>query len=103
MANVYIVVKHMFYSNDCCFDTAMPTSASDIITFSNWDKAVEYVTEQIEFYLSSNHQEDKFTLYDYSKDECKYQGVEKMRIYAQEKYNYNNVRHCFRITKQKIL
>ena len=40
MANVYIVVKQMFYSNDSCFDTAMPTSASEIITFSNWNKAV---------------------------------------------------------------
>jgi hypothetical protein len=100
----YIVVKQLFYKGESGFDTAMPTSASDIVTFSNWDKAVEFVEEQMAYYLSAeNHYEDKFELYDYNKDECKYQGVEKMRIYAQENYNYNNIRHCFRITKQKNL
>ena len=100
----YIVVKQMFYLNDSCFDTAMSTFASDIITFSSWDKAIEFVEDQISFYnVVEEHNEDKFEIYDYNKDECMYHGVEKMKIYAQQKYNYNNIRHCFRITKQKNL
>ena len=99
----YIVVKQMFYKGESGFDIAMPTSASDIVTFSNWDKAVEFVECEVFYYrsLDENHYEDKFEIYDYAKEECQYQGVEKMKIYAQENYNYNDIRHCFRITKQK--
>lgn len=98
MANVVIVSKHLFM-NENNIDYAMGLSASDIIAFSNMDKAIDYVEEQIRMGFV---EEGKFDRFDYSKEECMYQGVSAMVIYSQHTYNKNGIRHAFRIVKQKI-
>lgn len=98
MANVVIVSKHMFM-NDNGIDYAMAVSAADIIPFSNMDKAIAYVEEQINTLYAD---ECKFDRYDYTKDECFYQGASAMVIFSQQKYNGNKIRHAYNICKKKV-
>lgn len=98
MANVVIVSKHLFM-NENGVDYALGMSASDILAFSNMEKANEYVEEQIKVAYAD---EAKFDRFDYTNDECAYQGVKAMIVYAQHLYNKNGIRTAFRIVKQKI-
>ena len=98
MANVVIVSKHLFY-NHSGIDIAMGSSASDFNVFSNMEKAVEFVEEQIK-HLYAN--EAKFDVYKYTKNECICQGVSEMIVYGQHLYNKDNIRHSYRIMKKKI-
>lgn len=99
MANVVIVSKHMLYYNNDCTDTSFAVPVSDILAFSNMEKAIEYVEKQIkEVYFD----EPKFDRFDYSDVECIYQGVREMIVFSQHLYNQNGIRHAFRIVKQKI-
>lgn len=102
MANIYIVTKQMFHKDSNNFDIAFASSACDIIAFSNWNKAEEFVKEQVITIESLNDNGGKFDVYCYEKNECRCQGVEKMSIYSQQVYNSNGIRYCFRITKQKV-
>ena len=98
MANVIIVSKHFFY-NHSGTDIAMGSSASDFNAFSNMEKAVEFVEEQIKYLYAD---EAKFEVYNYTKNECVYQGVSEMIVYSQRLYNKDNIRHSYRIMKKKI-
>jgi hypothetical protein len=102
MANIYIVTKQIFHKDSNNFDIAFACSACDIIAFSNWSKAEEFVKEQVSAIESLNDNGGKFDVYCYDKNECRGQGVEKMSIYSQQLYNSNGIRYCFRITKQKV-
>ena len=98
MANVVIVSKHLFYNNSG-IDIAMGSSASDFNVFSNMNKAVEFVEEQIKYLYAD---ETKFDVYNFSKNECICQGVSEMIVYSQQLYNQDNIRHAYRIIKKKI-
>ena len=98
MANVVIVTKHLFM-NENGVDYALGMSASDILAFSNMEKAIDYVEEQIKVAYAD---EPKFDRFDYGKEDCKYQGVSQMICFTQYTYNKNNIRHAFRIVKRKI-
>lgn len=98
MANVVIVSKHIFYNNSG-IDIAMGSSASDFNAFTNMDKAVEFVEEQIKYLYAD---EAKFDIYNYTKSECVCQGVSEMIVYSQQLYNKDNIRHSYRIMKKKI-
>ena len=98
MANVVIVSKHLFM-NENGIDYAMGMSASDIVTFSNMDKALDYVDLQIRFV---DVDEPKYDRFEYSKEECNYQGVSAMIVFTQNTYNKNGIRHAYRIVKQRV-
>ena len=98
MANVVIVTKHLFM-NENGVDYALGMSASDILTFSNMEKAIDYVEEQIKIAYAD---EPKFDRYDWNKEDCMYQGVSQMVSYSQYSYNNRGIRTAFRIVKQKI-
>ena len=98
MANVVIVSKHLFYNNSG-IDTSMVLSSSDIIPFSNMQKAIEFVEEQIKYVYAT---EEKFERYEYTKEECKYNDAIEIITYSQQTYNKRNIRHSYRIMKKKI-
>jgi hypothetical protein len=98
MANVVIVTKHLFM-NENGVDYALGMSASDILPFSNMEKAVDYVEEQIKVAYAD---EPNFDRYDWSKEECMYQGVSQMVSFSQYSYNNRGIRTAFRIVKRKI-
>ena len=100
MANVVIVSKHLFFKENG-FDYPMGMSASDILSFSNLEKAESYVAELIKQYNMDDGEPD-FAYYEYSKEECFNQGVKTMQVYSQRGYNKRNVRTAFRIVKREI-
>lgn len=101
MANVVLVSKHQSMC-DNGFDSVFGMSASDILAFSNMDKAIAFVEEQIAIRLKGDDSEGKFDKYTYTKAECLFQGVKEMIVYAQVAYNGNGVRTAYRIVKQSI-
>lgn len=100
MKNVVIVSKHLFYNNNGV-DVPMGMTPSDIIVFSNMQKAEEFVEEQISMYGAEND-EPKFDKYVYEKGDCIYQDVKEMISYSQMGYNKNGVRRAFRIAKKVV-
>ena len=98
MANVVIVTKHLFM-NENGVDYALGMSASDFNAFSNMDKAIEFVEEQIKYLYAD---EPNFDRYDWDKEDCMYQGVSQMVSYSQYSYNNRGIRTAFRIVKRKI-
>ena len=98
MANVVIVTKHLFM-NENGVNYALGMSASDFNVFSNMEKAVEFVEEQIKYLYAD---EAKFDVYNYTKSECVCQDVSEMIVYSQQLYNKDNIRHSYRIMKKKI-
>jgi hypothetical protein len=100
MANVIIVSKHLFY-NDNGVDVSMGMTASDIMAFSNMQKAEEFVEEQISMY-GANDDTLKFDKYAYEMEDCICQGAKAMISYSQMGYDKNGVRRAFRIVKRVI-
>ena len=101
MKNVVIVSKHLFY-NDNGVDVNMGMSASDIMAFSNMQKAEEFVEEQISLYYTANDDALKFDKYVYEMADCIYQGAKAMISYSQMGYDKNGVRRAFRIVKREV-
>lgn len=100
MKNVVIVSKHLFY-NDNGVDVNMGMTASDIMAFSNMQKAEEFVEEQISMY-SATDDALKFDKYVYEMEDCIYQGAKAMISYSQMGYDKNGVRRAFRIVKREV-
>ena len=100
MKNVVIVSKHLFYNNNGV-DVNMGMTASDIMVFSNIQKAEEFVEEQILMY-SANDDTLKFDKYVYEMADCIYQGAKAMISYSQMGYDKNGVRRAFRIVKREV-
>lgn len=100
MKNVVIVSKHLFYNNNGV-DVNMGMTASDIVVFSNMQKAEEFVEEQISMY-SANDDALKFDKYIYEMGDCIYQDVKEMISYSQMGYDKNGVRRAFRIAKKVV-
>ena len=100
MKNVVIVSKHLFYNNNGV-DVNMGMSASDIMAFSNIQKAEEFVEEQISMY-SANDDTLKFDKYVYEMADCICQGAKAMISYSQMGYDKNGVRRAFRIVKREV-
>lgn len=100
MKNVVIVSKHLFYNNNGV-DVNMGMSASDIMAFSNMQKAEEFVEEQISMY-STNDDTLKFDKYVYEMEDCICQGAKAMISYSQMGYDKNGVRRAFRIVKREV-
>jgi hypothetical protein len=100
MKNVVIVSKHLFYNNNGV-DVPMGMTASDIMAFSNMQKAEEFVEEQISMY-SANDDALKFDKYVYEMEDCIYQGAKAMISYSQMGYDKNGVRRAFRIVKREV-
>lgn len=103
MANVFIVTEHLFYNQNGIGDIPFAMSVTDISTFTNKDKALEYVETLIQEKLAdSPFVEPKFDRYEYTKEDARNFGVEEIIVYSQSTYNSNNVRKSYRIVKQKI-
>jgi hypothetical protein len=100
MKNVVIVSKHLFYNNNGV-DVPMGMTASDIMAFSNMQKAEEFVEEQISMY-SANDDTLKFDKYVYEMEDCICQGAKAMISYSQMGYDKNGVRRAFRIVKREV-
>ena len=102
MKNVVIVSKHLFYNNNGV-DAPMGMSASDIIVFSNMQKAEEFVEEQISLYYTANDAPKlAFDKYVYEMADCICQGAKTMISYSQMGYDKNGVRRAFRIVKREV-
>ena len=102
MKNVVIVSKHLFYNNNGV-DAPMGMSASDIIVFSNMQKAEEFVEEQISLYYTANVAPKlAFDKYVYEMEDCICQGAKAMISYSQMGYDKNGVRRAFRIVKREV-
>lgn len=82
----YVVVKKSFYRNNFGEDIAMAIDYSDIAVFSTIEKAIFYITKEIEKYKEIEN-ESNFEIQDLRGIECevKYEAYQQI-------YNSNDVR-----------
>lgn len=95
MANVYVVEKDVFFKNDTIGETKGISSIDDINCFSNKEKAIEFVEQEVKKLQSQG--EPKFDKYDYLYD----MNID-MVSYAQNEFNVIGVKRKYRIIKKKI-
>lgn len=95
MANVYIVVRKLQFKTDTLVGAHISmgdVGKNDVFSFSNKDKAIEFVLGKIEEEKESKFGCPKYNKYDFGD-----------RIsYSQNEWNDNNIKHKWDIFKVKI-
>ena len=102
MSNIYIVIKKRFYEQKG-IDYSFPVDYRDVRTFSNAEKADEFVQSEINNYAEKIDSPPfgKYEYADYEFNSCNGR-YKAYKTFVQERYNDNGVRICYMITKQKI-
>ena len=102
--NVIVVTKKAFYKDFYGNERAMAVDYSDIHTFSNMDKAEDFVQQQIEMEKEfSQFGCPPYEKYVYEDTLIrKSNGYKAYIVYAQNEYNTNGIRYGYMISKQVV-